>query len=151
MADFVITVSNSIRFLGGGPSTKWSTNPASTYTMVWGTSKWGEGTEDIPNVVEAIISSSFSLSPALRFDVTNLVETSLVLTTEIMFDHVISIQGTISPLSETSSEGLKSGSWDYVFPSNTVDAETRTVPTYTSGTAGALAWTSGVTGTTIWS
>lgn len=133
MANFTKTVSMSVNCFGGGPSTKWSTNAAGTYIMTWGTSKWGEGTEDIKQEVELVVSNSISEDVALNFDVTK------------------QVQGTISVDSETSSEGLKSGGWNYVFVSDTTEAENRDPSTYTSGSAGAQAWTSATAGSTNWS
>ena len=134
MADHVQTVTNSLNLFGGGPSTKWGANAAATYTMTWGTSKWGEGTEDIRQDVEhGPITGTITLSePTLAFSVTKLLSETMTLS------------------SDSSDQGLQSGSWNYIFPSNQTDADNQLVPSWAAGTAGSSSWTSGTVGTTTW-
>lgn len=55
MADHTITINNSLRTLGIGPTSKWG-------TMVWGTDKWGDGS--IP--VQAIKFTAIAISNSVN-------------------------------------------------------------------------------------
>jgi hypothetical protein len=124
MADYTITVSAYVNCFGGSPSSKWATNAAGSYTGTWGVTLWGEGTEDVPCDVENLISNTQAIDGgALSFDTVHLVE------------------GTISVASETSSESLKTGSWNYVFVSDTTEAENRDITSWSETSDGSQSWT----------
>jgi len=132
VADFSQTISNVVNCFGGSPSTKWGNN--APYTMTWGTSKWGEGTEDLQVAVVKLISNSQSLSDDYSRRVEKLVSNDL------------------TPTSETTSETLQDGSgWRYVFTSDTTEAENRDEASYSSGTAASTSWTSATAASTSWS
>lgn len=134
MADFTQTVTDSMNLFGGGPSTKWATNAAGTYTMTWGTSKWGEGTEDVLQAVTNLITNTQTLSePVLAFDTIKVIDDS--------------ITGT----SDSPDQSLLSGGYYYVFPSNQTDADNQFSPTYTSASVGSVTWTSAAVGSSSWS
>ena len=132
MADHTISVTNSVNIFGPAPSTKWGAN--SPYTMTWGTSKWGEGTEDLITRVEKnLTSETLTLANALYFHANKVLENS------------------ITPTSETTSEGLQSGIYSYVFVGPTTEAESRSESTYTSQSAGTTTYTSAAATSTTWS
>jgi hypothetical protein len=132
MADHTISISNSINSFGPAPSTKWGTG--TLYNMTWGSSKWGEGTIDLPVAVEKVLSSeSIALSGAVfAFEVGPIILNSLAFT------------------SETTSEGLQTANgWFYLFTGPTTEAESRNQSIYTSGSVSSASWTqaSGAGGT----
>jgi hypothetical protein len=133
VADFVISVSNSVNTFGPAPSTKWGTN--TPYTMTWGTSKWGEGTEDlIVQIVKNLTAETLTLTDALYKNPNKLLENSADFT------------------SETTAEALLSGNgYYYVFVAPTTDGEDRNLSTYTSGSAGSVTYTSVSVASTTWS
>ena len=133
MADFTKTVSNTLNVFGPAPSTKWGTG--TPYTMTWGTSKWGEGTEDL-----VVLPGKF-------------IGNSLAPTSEISskdFFHLVDM-GSLSPTSETVTETLSSGIWDYVFVSNTSDADDRSFASWTDDTSASTSWTDDTSPSTTWS
>jgi hypothetical protein len=132
MADHIITISNSINSLGPAPSTKWGSG--SPYTMTWGTSKWGEGTQDLIVEMIKLITNTVTPSDALFNSIDKVVGNDLTVT------------------SETTSEELLSGNgYFYLFPLPTTDAEDRNLSTYTSGTAAATTYIPASQPSTSWS
>lgn len=132
MADLTKTITNQINFFGPAPSTKWGVG--FNYTMTWGTSKWGEGTEDLITSVEKMISNSITPSDAFGKDVIKMISNSL------------------SPTSETTYEDLQtSNGYFYVFVKPTTDAESRNLAAYTESTRPSASYTSAAVASTNWS
>lgn len=132
MADFLITVTNSVRSFGPAPSTKWGAG--SPYTMTWGTSKWGEGTQDL------IVSVTKYLSNSQGSDTTLYKSNSKF------------YSSSVSPTGEMSREVLSDGSgYSYLYPDNTTDLEGRDFTTFTSGTAQTTSYSSATAQSTTWS
>lgn len=134
MADFSITISNAINAFGPAPATKWGVN--TPYTMTWGTSKWGEGTEDLITVMDKVISNAPTFTDALTLAV----------------DFYIAITNSFSGTFEAGDEGLSDGSgYSYVFTGGTTDLDTIVTTTYTEGAGNAPTYTSGTVTSTTWS
>lgn len=133
MANFTITVTNSVSTFGPAPSTKWGAG--SPYTMTWGVSQWGEGTEDLPTeMTHSIDAQSLSFDSALFLDAEKFLD------------------NTLGFSSETTSEGLKSGNgYSYVFTGPTTEGENRNLSTYSSPAAGSITYTSASVAQTSWS
>ena len=132
MADFSVSISNSLNSFGPAPATRWGTG--SPYTMTWGTSKWGEGTEDLIASIEKLISNSILSDSELFKAASKFIENSII------------------PTSETTNEGLQDGSgYSYVFTAPTLDGESRNLTTYASGTAQGTAYSSASVAVTNWS
>lgn len=125
MADFSITISNSMNVFGEGPATIWGDN--------WG-DKWGEGTRTMIFQVEKLIEDSQSLAGVY-----------------VNADVIKVIGESITPSFEADTEGLYNGTWAVVFPSNTTDAEERDNASYTSGSASTTSFTCQAAGSTVWS
>jgi hypothetical protein len=102
--------------------------------MTWGTSKWGEGTQDLMIAFKKVISNT--ITP-----------------TDDYFLHARKlVQNTITPTEDMSSEGLTDGSgYSYIFPGNASNAESRVISTYSTATAGTSTYSSQSAGTTNWS
>lgn len=122
MADFNITISNSVNVFGVEISTKWGQTEF-PYTMTWGTSLWGYGYTTVLDV-EKVIDNSVTPGTTIINEVTKLISES------------------ITPAFETSSEGLKNGAWNYVFTNNTTEAEERDTTTWNSASVASVSYTS---------
>ena len=131
MADFIKTISNSLNLFGNGPSTKWGQSFGYPYTMVWGTSTWGEGYSLVIDI-EKIITNSITPDSAFYLETNKLISNDLSLSFE------------------TSDERLYQGDWSYVFSFYTSDAEDRDFPTWTEGSASSVSFTCGSAGSTTW-
>lgn len=133
MANLSKTITNSIQSFGPAPSTKWGSG--SPYTMTWGASLWGEGTQDLPVYMTKGISNGVSVADAVALS--------------ILYTMVIS--ESFSLTSETVSETLQSGGYYYVFAGPVTDAENRSRPTYASGSVTAPSWTTLTASDITWS
>lgn len=129
MASFTVTISNPIRCLGPGPTTKWGT------PMTWGVSKWGEGTLDSPFLVRKLISNTQALIDTIRLSA--------------HFNAFItnSIPSTFEGIDERLYDGSGYG---YVFTGPASDGDERNQSVYTSGSAQGSSWTCGVVVPTVW-
>lgn len=137
MANFTQNISNAVRCFGNGPSSKWGQDNGPTYTMVWGTTSWGEG-----------------FAVVTRADWTARLVNSIVPTFDYYGASVLRrIDNTMAVSSEPGSETLRdgSGNWSYVFVSDTTNAEERDSATWSSGSAGAVSYTCLPAGSTTWS
>ena len=134
MANFSQNITNTVNVFGNGPSTKWGQAVGVPYTMTWGTSKWGEG-ESIPVAFIKVISNSQALTwDYARAEVRKVFEIG---STPVGCDPFL--------------ERLSDGSWNYVFVSDTTDAEERDFSTWTSATASDATFTCQAAAGTSWS
>ena len=133
MADYSQTITNTLTLFGDSPSTKWGAG--SPYTMTWGTSKWGEGTEDLPVAVVKGFPETITVTDSLS-------KATI---------HVVDV-GSLAPTYEGVEETLQDGSgYYYVFPKPTTDSDERNNPSYTSSTAGSQSWTCASVSVLSWS
>ena len=128
MADWTISISNSLNLFGAGPSSLW-------YKHNWGEFLWGEGTEDMIHGIFKVIDNSQSISDTVSKSITRKVTNNLAMT------------------SAMTEEMLKDGSgYNYVFVKPSTDGEDRSltqwssadigdVATYTCAAAGGTTWT----------
>jgi hypothetical protein len=128
MADFSITISNSVNVFGASPSTKWN-------DFQWGVGTWGEGTNSIIKEVDKALAETLTLTDALTLET----------------DFVRTIDNSLALESDMSFEGLKSGEWSYVFTGPTTNAENRPAASFTIRANGSTVWTSGAATSTSWS
>lgn len=131
MADFSITITNSVRVFGIEESTKWGQTAG---TMTWGTSLWGQG---FTVICQPVILITNSITPTWEY-------------AGNYFSKLFNA-GSVSPTFEMSSEVLKNGVWSYVFASDTTEAEGRDFPTWSSGSASSVSFTCAAGGSTTWS
>lgn len=135
MADFSQTITNRIDCFGPAPTTKWGSG--SPYSMTWGTSKWGEGTEDLVVSISKTLGETISLTDNFG--------------TAAQFNRTAT-WGEISTSYEGVEETLQDGSgYYYVFPKPTTDSDEQYIPSYASGSVSPASWTSGSTSVIIWS
>lgn len=125
MADHSISISNSIRCFGTSPSSKWGSG--SPYTMTWGTTKWGEGTEDEIVSVEKVLDNPVTIDSSLS----------------LYADYYFSYSNSLSCESETYSEYLQtSNGYFYYFVAPTLDAENRNPASFSAITGASTTYTS---------
>lgn len=134
MADHTITITNAVQAFGPAPASKWGTN--TPYTMTWGTTKWGEGTEDLQVAVEKSLSESVTPSDALDLSVgyNRTKENSLAFSSEMTFESLTDGSGYL-----------------YVFVSNTTDAEGRDSNTWTAASRATTTYSTVTVTSTTWS
>ena len=133
MANFTKTITNSIRAFGLEKATTWGQASGTPYTMVWGTTKWGEGSYSVICYSIKVITNSVAPS----------------------FDYYASrvskvVTNSVSPAFEMSSEQLSQGVWEYVFPSNTNELESRVSTNWSDGSSSQTSFTCQAAGTTTW-
>ena len=133
MADFTKTITNGISLFGMGPSTKWGENNGYAYTMVWGTTKWGE--------------SSFTLV----FNVEKLIENSFTASNIVFNDYIKLMSNDLTIAEDLSSEKVSQGDWTYVVPPGVTEFEDRISTSFTCGSAQSSSYTCQVAGSTTWS
>jgi hypothetical protein len=131
MADFNITVTNSVNCFGGWLTTKWG-----DADFPWGTAKWGGKNTDLITYIIHVLPSE-TLTPADSIDGHSAV-------------HLVS--ETLTPTEALSNETLRDGSgYAYVFPSQATNAEDRDDTTWSSAAAGSDPFTSASVASTTWS
>lgn len=133
MADFTKTITNGLRVFGAEFSTKWGQSVGTPYTMVWGTTNWGEGSYTLVINVQKLIENSV----APTFDYARSESTKL-------------INNTMSVDADMGTETLSQGDWNYVFPSDITDIEDRSRATWTEGSGSTTSYTTATAGSTTW-
>jgi hypothetical protein len=129
MANYNVTVVESLRLFGVQPSDKWQ-------EYNWNAFLWGEGT----NAVLASASPVIAESQAFSDD----------LTTAAQFNRTVDESLALS--GAPSSEVLRDGNgYIYVFPSDATDGEDRDPVDWSSNATGSGAWSSQAAASTTWS
>lgn len=134
MADFTQNISNTVRCFGPANSTKWGQAAGVGFTMTWGTTKWGED-----GVLVTRFQKVIGIDAALTFSVS-----------EKRFSKVFDL-GSFNAAFESDFESLKNGNWFYVFPDNTIDADERSIATWSEVSANDATFTCQAAGSTSWS
>lgn len=131
MANFAITISNSVNCFGISPSTLWGAG-----NMTWGVSKWGYGTNQIPLGITSVFSNSESPTDS---------ETTTL-------DYRRTMSESLSPTEDMGSEYLLTGNgYYYLFAFPTRNRQSATVGSFISDAAQSTSWTSDPAGSTSWS
>jgi hypothetical protein len=149
MANYNITISNSLNTFGLAPSDKWN-------DWNWNAFKWGEGTEDLQVFINLIVNTS-ALAPTsdmyFRFmHMLDIGSTALTSAIDAYLYTGISISNSLSITGDMLSETLMdSAGYNYVFSGQTTNAEDRFSPTYASQTANTTTWASAAASSTTWS
>jgi hypothetical protein len=151
MADWSKNITFSVGLFGLGVSTKWGDINGTPYTMVWGTSKWGFGTNTIVFDMEKVVSNNLSSDVSRIFDVTHYYETSFSIESTIVKEPTKFITNSMIISGDMSSEKLSQGGWDYVYPPSTSEIENRSIASWSSGSASTSSYTCQTAGLTTWS
>lgn len=144
MTAYSMTVTNSVRFFGEGPSSLWN-------AYSWNAFKWGEGTATIPHQVRHLIQSAISPNSSMSFRVVHLIQSALAPDSSVNFVLIRLITNQLAITSDMSSEVLQNGGYDYVFPDRTTEGERRSTAVYSSSTVSTPSWASQAVATTTWS
>lgn len=134
MANFTKTIIERVNCFGDAPSTKWGAG--SPYNMTWGTSKWGEGTQDLVAMLNHyIIGDAFTLAFSIVKKFTRAVN--------------LGAQVTTMPLSpETLIDGH---GYYYLFPKPTIISEDQVITGYSVVNGTTATYTTSTLDTTVWS
>ena len=127
MADYSISISNSIDVFGAGPASLWG-------TVVGGTDNWGEGSTPMTQYIGKFLSNDITPSDDFTFGVMKNVSDDISLTDALI------------------EETLKDGKgYNYIFTSNKTDAEDRWLGTWSDNDPGDKAtYTSNSGASTNW-
>ena len=141
MADLTITIAESMRVFGGGPTTKWSTY------MTWGSSKWGEGSINVLQDAQKVFAESIASADLPAREVGKLFSAGdIALSDAPSLSLGISLQG-IDAGSIASSDGLGVKRYDglgYLF------ARLPISPAYDAAATVSTDWTRTSAAVTTW-
>ncbi len=146
MADFTITISNQLYAFG----------PDRVTPSLWGVFQWGENWAytafDLICDVEKSITNAITPSEAvLTFDVDKSISETLTPSDAFSKDTERTIENTLSPTGDLSSETLKIGGWNYIFVKPSTNAEDRNLATFTTQSNAQTTWISNVVTSGSWS
>ena len=126
MADFTITISNSVNLFGPADASLWG-------TMVWGTNFWGTDSDQEFEVIKAL-SNGFSATVAFSFG----------------FDKTVSTN-TVSAAVDLATLTLQdSNGFCYVFPSDSKNAANNPDTSYSQVAGSDSTWTTFPISGTTW-
>ena len=128
MANFTITITNSISAFGPAPSMRWGVDQ-------WGT-LWGAGTQD------TVVSAEKMVTNAIASDST----ISLMMNFYRTFSHAVSFSEDISIESIQDTQG-----YSLLFPGGVSNAHNRVASTYSVAAATTSTYISSAAGSTVWS
>ena len=151
MADLTVTITNSLNTFGQGPTTKWGVGDS--LTMTWGSSKWGEGTQDIPTDVIKVVENSQASTTTVGFAVTHLISDQQVITPTSSVLNAVdrTIDGqTITTTSDVTDLRLQTGDWFYEFIDRTADADDQRIDGFTAVSDVTTTWAETSDVTTTW-
>lgn len=144
MANFSITISNSLNLLGLGPPSLWGEK--------WNQFYWGFGSATIPFNVLHVYSTDLTPDTSMAFEASHLIQESLTPTSDVSKEAQITYSNDLVSEFEMTDEQLSDGSgYTYIFPSDASNLEDRDYPTYASQAAGTQTYTSASVGSTNWS
>lgn len=127
MANFTITISNSLNVFGIAPADLWN-------AYDWNAFLWGEGTTDLPVTVGKVLDNSTSSDSSQTRSQAH------------------SIDNTVGTDVDMGNETLSEPSgWSYVFPNQASNLEDRDFTTWTEGTSSSTTWTTATAASTTWS
>lgn len=118
MADYTITISNTLNVFGPSPASQWG-------SMVWGDDYWGES-KNLSTTLEKFLNESISLSDSV---------TAIV-------QWFRTLSNGISVMADSNLGQLQDGSgWDYDFPGGVTDPNDRYIPDYTEDSNAGTSYT----------
>lgn len=147
MADFTITVRNTIGLVGGKPAQFWGP------TMTWGTSTWGNAANFKLKEVIKVLTNTLTLNdPTLSFNVAKLIQETVTPSDSQSKEVGRSIFESLDIDAGPTIENLKDqNGYSYIFPKPTDNAELRVITPYDSFSAATPSFTSQARASTTWS
>lgn len=126
MANFTVTISDSLNLLGIQPSNKWN-------VLQWGTDTWGAGSNGELQDVDHLVPEGLSLSEDLTYNPNKLMTNTLGFSSAIDLITLVDSAGYyhVFPGGVTDAEAMISTSWS---------ENSATTPTYTKLTASSTSW-----------
>lgn len=129
LADFTITISNSINTFGPAPSSKWN-------AYNWNAFRWGEGTTDLITETDKLLANATTLSDAFT----------------MIYEATLTIANSLSLSTEPSIEYLTDrAGFYYVFAGGVTNADSRVSTTYSTVSTSAAAWSAASSTSSVWS
>lgn len=128
MADFTITVTDSIRFFGGEPPNLWG-------TLVWGTDGWAYGQPEVQQVNHLVDMGDVILSEDVTYS-----------PSKALAGESITLTGALTLLTLRDAAG-----YYHVFLGNVTDSEERASTTWSSASDPSSSWSQVTQPTTTWS
>jgi hypothetical protein len=127
VAEFSVTVSESVRCFGGAPSSLWN-------SYLWNAFKWGDGTASM--VVGAFVGVSESQAS----------------TTDVGVVPVVVVSESVASVATMVSGFIRDAAGYYrMFSNDTADGEQRDTPTWAAGSATTPTWASAAATAASWS
>ncbi len=144
MANFSITLANTLDVFGPALTSKWN---AST----WGGTQWGTTTDLDIQVIKVIDSTASPTSDDVRYILHVVNDEGTALTSDISRLIFAYVDSSISLGADMALETLQeSNGYFYLFPDRVSNAENRASTAYTSGTVSAATWTQIAAVSTAW-
>lgn len=126
MADYTITVSNTLNVFGNKKTSRWG-------SMVWGTGKWGYGDFDLITTVYKVVGNTVTLAGAtIALSTTKVVISTMVVT------------------GNQASQYLYDSNGYYHIFNNDENAENRSLTSYTSLNTGSATYSTVADPSTTW-
>lgn len=144
---YQITVTNTLRAFGNGPSSLWN-------AYNWNAFKWGEGTAKIPMVFRHLVTvDPIVMASARGFNFTHLVTVDpLVLGSGRGFNFSKQVSNTLGVQTDITDQELTDpAGYHRVFPSDVTNADDRSIPSWTQGAGGSQSWSQSTASSTTWS
>lgn len=126
MANFTITISNSLNTFGPAPSDKWN-------QFNWNAFLWGEGTADLTVAVDKLLTNSLGFSDTIGLQSGKLILNTLSLTDALSSESLIDSRG-----------------YNYVFPGGTTNPVNRISTSYSAVSSAAGSWSAVSQTSTTW-
>lgn len=141
-----MTVTNSVRAFGGGPSSLWN-------AYNWNAFKWGDGTVKIPDRITKQISNSLTPDSARYFRFVHLVAVDPLTVDSARFVRFKKlIANEISPTGDSTGQYVfDAAGYYHVQPGGTTNNNDRVDSTWAAATRTAPVWAAGTASSTTWS
>lgn len=150
MADYTKTITNAIGLFGVEVSTKWG-DLTSPYTMVWGTSKWGYGSNTIIfDIIKGVSNAQVMTSTVSKEAVHYYGVDPLYLESAIIKEKEKFVSNDLGLSEDMYSEKLSREGWDYVFPPGTNEGENRISTSWSQASTSTVSYTCQPAGSTVW-
>tara|TARA_R110000868_G_scaffold9394_1_gene46905 strand:- start:9866 stop:10303 length:438 start_codon:yes stop_codon:yes gene_type:complete len=145
MANFSITVTNTLDFFGPANTDLWN-------AFTWGAANWGENA-DFGTVVTKVVDSTVSPdSDQVKYVLHGIDLGSTAIDSNIISYFSITITNDLTLVIDMYSETIKDGAgYNYLYPSDVTNAEDRDIPTWTSSGNNSTTWTPASNNSTTWS
>lgn len=145
MANFSITVVNTLDFFGPSQPTKWN-------SFLWNAANWGQDADLGTFTTKVVDSTVTPISDDVRYIMHAVDVETLTSDTDIVLYYTITILNDLTFDADMYSEVLTDGAgYTRMFPSNATNAEDRDIPTWVDNSPASSSWSSSTPNSTTWS